>query len=75
MTLTVRPEGDPDDPDSCGDDADPPPKAIVERNGFGLAADAGTVVVEGVGEDGEADIALCRTGSNLARVSLEGHFN
>jgi hypothetical protein len=67
LTLTVRPTGV--TPENCVDEAPDPPRAIVERTvyGFGLSGDASAPTAkDGVGEDGEADVALCRLGNVLA---------
>jgi hypothetical protein len=71
LTFTVRPFELTDE--NCVDEptlADPP-RAIVERRGDGLGIEAGAEVSADdhpVGEDGEANIALCRQGDDLVTL-------
>jgi hypothetical protein len=58
----------PTTPENCVEDSQNPPRARAELRRFGLRADSGAsgAFPDELGEDGEADIAVCRAGSALA---------
>ncbi len=62
-TLTIRPFLE-ESGVECQDDSKHPPRAIVEIRDVGF--EGGDQSLNGVGADGEGDIALCRQGNQLA---------
>lgn len=73
LTFTVRPFDV--TAENCLDDAAMPPSAIVERKGQGpgIASDSGLMASkESVGQDGEADIAICRQANRLLTFYRDG---